>query len=75
MGVNIMLRYRALDRQVLIVAVVNTIVGDWSAYIGAVPGECHEDEYEEVAAYGTKLSKELATVLFPDLAKKYKWRK
>lgn len=56
--------YTALDRQVLVVAVPGE-VGDWAAYIGAVPGKRHEDEVDAVAHAGTKLSLSMAKLLFP----------
>lgn len=58
--------YKALDRCVLAVAVINEHdkYGDWAAYIGAVPGENHEIEKESVAAHGTKLSKKVAELYF-----------
>jgi hypothetical protein len=65
--------YRALDRNVLVVAVETVCMGDWSAYIGAVPGKCHEVEYIEVAASGTKLQKAVAEELFPRL-RTLRWR-
>jgi len=56
--------YRALDQRVLAVAVEGAI-GDWAAYIGAVPGDDHEEEASLIAKYGTKLAVELAELLFP----------
>jgi len=56
--------HRALDRQVLAVAVPGG-ADDWAAYIGAVPGKSHEKEVQAVAAEGSKLLKEVATLLFP----------
>jgi len=65
--------WKALDRRVLVVASVNEILGDWTVYIGAVPGIDHEKEWQEVAQYGTKLPKEVGEILFPGL-KALKWR-
>ena len=62
----------ALDRRVIAVGVHDGTL--WTAYIGAVPGERHEEEYKSVMENGTKLSKNLATYLFPELAEKYEWR-
>lgn len=56
--------WMALDMRVLVVAREGGI-RDWAAYIGAVPGEDHDLEWEEVARHGSKLSEELARVLFP----------
>ena len=66
--------YKALSARVLVVATVNEHVGDWASYIDAVPGQCHELEFEEVAHTGAKVSKDLATLLFPTIAEKYRWR-
>lgn len=68
--------YRALDCRVLAVAVKGN-VDDWAAYIGAVAGENHEEEWKNVAAHGTKLSQEVAELLFPNWEKSnsgLRWR-
>ena len=57
----------------VIVAAREGAVGDWAAYIGAVPGHNHEKEYEEVLANGEKLPQEVAEVLFPNF-KRLRWR-
>lgn len=71
----------ALDGRVLVVAVADELPGvyagkegDWAAYIGAVPGEKHEIEVEQVASRGTKIPQWMAEKLFPLTAKSYKWR-
>lgn len=51
--------WKALDRKVMVVAVEGH-AGDWAAYIGAVEGEDHEEEWKEVADHGSKLPRELA---------------
>ena len=66
--------YYPLDMKVLAVAVVNKGVGDWAAYVGAVPGENHDREYMMVARSGTKLPYEVACVLFPKIDTQYRWR-
>lgn len=66
------IRYLALDRCVIAVAVEGE-VQDWAAYIGAVLGNRHRDEWQRVAERGSKLSKEVAEILFPDF-KHLKWR-
>jgi len=64
--------YKALGQRVLAVAVVNyrddakSEVFDWAAYIDAVPGESHDNEYIKVSEYGSKLSPELGLFLFPE---------
>lgn len=69
-------RRRALARRVMAVAVFDREVGDWAAYIDAIPGNDHSEEWGEVVDHGVKLSKELAEVLFPSLAadKGLMWR-
>jgi hypothetical protein len=63
----------ALDQKVLAVASVNLDVGDWAVYIGAVPGENHDQEWIEVWKHGTKLSRQIAEILFPEF-KQFNWR-
>ena len=58
-----LLNWRALDTKVLVVA-VKRVEGTWCAYIGAVPGESHEEELQQVKDYGSKLSKEVADAVF-----------
>lgn len=67
------LQKRALAKDVLVVAVQGA-VGDWSAYIGAVPGINHEAEKDRVAREGEKLPENLARMIFPGIASDYKWR-
>jgi hypothetical protein len=64
--------WKALDEHVLVVATSG--FGEWTAYIGAVPGHSHDAEVSEVAANGSKLSQKLATILFPTLAAENRWR-
>ena len=56
----------AMARDVLVVAVPGQI-GDWAAYIGAVPGKNHDNEEEEVARTGAKMRKLFAVTMFPNL--------
>ncbi len=70
-----------LDRRVIVVAVVDDLPGlypskkgEWAAYIGAVSGDNHEIEVEEVARRGTKIQKSIAEILFPMTARSYVWR-
>ena len=67
------IRYVTLDRKVIVVAVEGDIK-DWAAYIGAVPGNNHYAEYMEVARQGTKLPREVASILFPDFDRSFCWR-
>ena len=55
--------WRALDSRVLVVAVKR--VDGWCAYIGAVPGQTHELEIQDVRDHGAKLSKRVALAIFP----------
>ncbi len=55
---------RALAHDILVVATTRR-EGKWSAYISVVPGENHDDEWEEVLRHGTKVLEPLAMVLFP----------
>jgi hypothetical protein len=66
--------YKALAQQVLIVAVVNETVGDWSAYIDAVAGYNHRVEYLDVPRSGTKLDRKVAEYYFGSIAEQYRWR-
>jgi len=66
------MEYKALDKQVLVVAVEGGI-GDWACYIGAVAGKNHEREFMEVAKHGTKLPRQIAELLFPEW-ERYRWR-
>ena len=70
----------ALAQKVLVVARVEVYEnmpdgkkGLWAAYIDAVPGMNHNDEYEAVARCGDKLSKHLAEVIFPQIAEEFIW--
>lgn len=56
---------RALAPCVLVVATPGHGYGDWAAYIDAVPGKSHRQEFQAVADHGTKLPKDLACILFP----------
>ena len=64
---------KALDSKVIAVA-SEGYNNDWTAYIGAVEGKNHEDEWEGVLHNGTKLPQAIAEILFPEFATKYKWR-
>lgn len=67
-------QYRALDSKVIVVASAQEPIEEWSAYIGAVPGEDHDTEYMEVKRYGSKLPHNLAALMFPNFEEKYRWR-
>jgi hypothetical protein len=62
--VKIEYHWRPLSTKVLLVAVVNKSIGDWAAYIDAVPGQNHDEEYMEVAKHGSKVSEEMARMFF-----------
>jgi len=65
--------WKALDRRVIAVAVEGH-QGDWAAYIGAVPGENHQEEWKEVEKHGSKLRRELAELLFPSFRMELRYR-
>lgn len=68
------IEYKALDSKVLAVAVRGGRGDDWTAYIGAVEGNNHEEEAVKVAAEGSKLPCVIAEKLFPDWATEFEWR-
>ena len=63
----IMCRWRALDRNVLAVAVVrkNGFKKYVRTYIGAVPGKNHENEFRSVVETGSRVPKSIAEKIFP----------
>ena len=65
MGEQRRIAWRALDSRVIVVAKEGGCA-DWAAYIGAVPGFNHDKEWYEVASNGSKVSEEMAKLLFPD---------
>ena len=65
-------RWIALDSKVIVVAVEGE-VKDWAAYIGAVNGNNHFEEYPYVMNRGTKLPQRVAEILFPEF-KCLRWR-
>lgn len=60
-----LIRYRALSSKVLVVAQTR-IETAWCAFVDAVPGENHRDEFKAVASYGAKVDEKLARLLFPE---------
>lgn len=60
------IEFRKLDQRVMVVAKVSH-GREWAAYIGAVTGKKDEDEMQAVLENGSKLSTELARVLFKHL--------
>ena len=50
-----------------IVASVNMLVGDWSAYVG-------KGTWKKVVKWGDKIRQDIAEDYFPEIAKKYRWR-
>ena len=55
--------YIALASDVLLVKQETEGI-DWCAYIGAVPGKCHEREWQRVAEEGNKVDEKLARLYF-----------
>ena len=64
---------KALSSKVLVVAVQGGDPRERTAYIDAVPGYSHDEEFEEVILHGSKLSMLHAQFLFPLWAKLH-WR-
>jgi len=58
----------------VIVVAIEGSIRDWAAYIGAVPGQNHEREWQLVLEDGSKLFQKFAEVLFPDFAQDFVWR-
>ena len=56
---------RALSRDVLAVAVTR-IEGAWKAYIGAVAGQNHDTEWQEIQRSGATLPETVALAVFPE---------
>lgn len=56
----------SLAMRVMAVAILNFKVGDWSAYVNAVPGMNHRNEWREVAKHGDRLPRKAAEALFGD---------
>lgn len=48
---------------------------DWSAYIGICEGKNREEEWDSTWRKGVKLEEHIAKVLFPEFARKYRWRR
>lgn len=73
-------QYTPLNTKVLAVASAHEmenyapLKGDWSAYIGAVDGNSHREEFREVARSGSKLPHVIANLLFPAIARNFQWR-
>ena len=60
------IRYMALgDSRVMVVAVTR-IECAWRCYIGAVPGQNHDDEWQEVRDQGGTLPEAVALAIFPE---------
>ena len=51
-----------------VLAVLSRRVDGWAVYVGAVPGHCHEREWQAIALHGDKqnetVAKAIATSLF-----------
>ena len=66
---------RPLAQHVLAVALVKHVeattgwCGDWAAYIDAVPGMNHREEWPEVLLHGNKLPESISLLLFPEVMK------
>ena len=69
--------YYALATNVMTFAIANVSVGDWAAYIDAVPGINHDKELDQLLEkrMSSKLPYEIAKIIFPYFDSKYRWRK
>lgn len=63
-----------LASTVLVVASLDLQSRQWAAYILDVPGENHALEAPRVVKGGTKLTKMIASLLFPEVNKYMIWR-
>ena len=59
-------RYIALHRNVLVVAKTRVEVG-WKACCGTVPGENHDNEWQEILYFGDDVGERIARAMFPEL--------
>jgi len=59
-------KVKAASSRVLIVARTR-IEGAWSAYLDAVPGYDHDEEWKGVVRFGLKQPEEIARAFFPGL--------
>ena len=57
--------YTQLDYRVL--AVLSRRVEGWCVYVGAVPGENHDKEWQQVASAGTKQREPVARAIVENL--------
>jgi hypothetical protein len=65
---------RRLARDVIVVAKAGSGY-DWAAYIGAIQDtEDFTTAVNSVKTGGCKLSQKVAEAIFPEFAKKFKWR-
>ena len=64
----------SLARRVLAIAIVNSQIGDWTAYVDAIPGVNQDKEWEAVVREGNKLPEAVAKILFPEIARNFRWR-
>ena len=71
------INYYPLESKVLAVSVANYeedgTLYDLTAYVDAVAGYNHKNEYPTIADTGNKIPREVACLLFPGLDKN-KWR-
>lgn len=67
--------YYAFNRYILAVAAYSREYNTWSAYIDVVAGNDHTAEAEITAEYGSLMTHEIASIIFPKIAAEYKWEK
>jgi hypothetical protein len=61
-------KWKPLNTHVLVVAVIDDEYNNFAAYIGAVPGQNHDNEYQAIARSGSKLVESIARAIFPSLS-------
>ena len=68
--------FHVLASRVMTFAVANRSIGDWAAYIDVIPGENHDKEFDQLLEKreSTKLSYDIAKIIFPYYDGKYVWR-
>ena len=65
--------YKTLAKKVLAVIMINNKDKYWRAWINAVEGYNHDEEFMEVARYGVSLREAIAKAIFPNYPKEYQY--
>ena len=64
--------YRLLGYRVMLVAKEGWTPGEWRCSCGPVPGNNHEQEFQDIIDHGEPMSHEVAKFFFPRWNRKYK---